>query len=445
MKERTQMPRTTVTRLRAVLLPLSILLVAACGGPTAAAVPTPVAPVASPDLPPSPVVASPDPVGQAPDPAPITSPDPAKPPVTAPVPKPKPVPVPTVWSSANVVLTGPCYGSPTSTVDGSGRFHVAVGCGMNVRYASSKDGRTWTTTQFKHPPHRYEVDPQVAVDGSTLYLAFTRLRPTDGACGDDGLVDVGVYYRTRQLPAGAWSAPVRIGSAGDHLQSFRVDGGVIHETFTTQDGQGPIEYGTLAGGTFRSVRIPGATGTSLRVGDDGRARIAYTTGRTIRYAVVGTDLRLSTRRIFNARQLQVTSPNLVLGSGDRAFVTFAAQMPWGGGCADGGETLPKLGTYFASDDSGTWHVRRLSSLISAAPLVVDASTGRINAVIQGSKGLREFVRDPRGTWTSAGIPRSTFMDGAVVRRNATTGALLLVASRWDARQDRVDIVAMTKS
>jgi hypothetical protein len=438
------MPTITATRLRVALLPLSILLIAACGGPTAAAVPTPAAPVASPDVP-APVVESPGTVGQAPDPGPVASPDPSKPPVTAPAPKPKPIPVPTVWSKASVVIAGPCYGSPASTVDGSGRFHVAVGCGMNVRYSMSKDGRTWTTTQFKHPPHRYEVDPQLAVDGSTLYLAFTRLRPTDGGCGDDGLVDVGVYYRTRQLPAGAWSAPVRMGSAGDHLQSFRVDGGAIHETFTTQDGQGPVEYGLLAGGTFRSVKIPGATGTSLRIGDDGRARIAYATGRTIRYAVVGTDLHLSTRRIFDGRQLELSSPNLVLGSGNRAFVTFAAHVPLGGGCADGGETLPKPGTYFASDDSGSWHVRRLSSLISAAPLVIDTWTGRINAVIQGTKGLREYVRDPRGGWTSAGIPRTSFMDAAVVRRDATTGVLLLVASRWDARQDRVDIVAMTKS
>jgi hypothetical protein len=353
--------------------------------------------------------------------------------------------VPTVWSQADVVFSGDCYSAPASTVDGNGRFHVVAGCGMNVRYATSKDGRSWTTTQFKHPPHRYEVDPQVAVDGSTLYVAFTRLRPTDGGCGDDGLVDVGVYYRTRQLPAGPWSAPIRIGNAGDHLQSFRVEGGVLHETFSSADGQGPVMYGSLAGGTFRSIRLPGAVGTSLRIGDDGRPRIAYSTGRTIRYAVVGSDMQLSTRRIFNGRQLELSDPNLVLGAGDRAYVTFAAHVPWGGGCADGGDTLPKPGTYFATDDTGTWHVRRLSSLISEAPLVVDAATGRINAVIRGTKGLREYVRDTRGAWTNVGIPRSSTLDGAVIRRNATTGVLLLVATRWDTRLDRVDIVAMTKT
>ena len=200
---------------------------------------------------------------------------------------------------------------------------------MNVRYASSKDGRSWSTMLFKHPAHRFDVEPQVAVDGSTLYVAFTRLRPTDGGCGDDGLSDVGVFYRTRQLPSGSWSAPVRIGNIGDHLQSFRVANGVIHETVLAHDGAGPVMYGSLAHGSYRSIQIPDAIQTSLRVGDDGRARIAYSTGPTLRYAIVGADGQLSSRRIFDGRGMELTAPNLVLGAGDRAYMTWAAQAPWG--------------------------------------------------------------------------------------------------------------------
>jgi hypothetical protein len=434
------MPTTMATRLRAVLLPLTILVIAACGGPTAAADHTPTAPPASPDVP-APIVESPAPVAQAADPGPVATPDPAKPPITKPVPKPKPVPVPTTWSRARVVFGDGCF-TPAATVDGSGRFHVAAGCGMNVRYASSKDGRSWSTMLFKHPAHRFDVEPQVAVDGSTLYVAFTRLRPTDGGCGDDGLSDVGVFYRTRQLPSGVWSAPVRIGNIGDHLQSFRVANGVIHETVLAHDGAGPVMYGSLAHGSYRSIQIPDAIQTSLRVGDDGRARIAYSTGPTLRYAIVGADGQLSSRRIFDGRGMELTAPNLVLGAGDRAYMTWAAQAPWGGGCADADPDLPKPGTYFATDATGAWHVRRLSSIISPASLVVDAQTGRVNTVLDGTRALREYVRAPKGAWTNRSIPRTLDMGDTVIRRDPSTGVLLLVGVQYMG--ERTAVVAMTK-
>ena len=103
------------------------------------------------------------------------------------------------------------------------------------------------------------------------------------------------------------------------MQSFRVDDGVIHETYKSRDGEGPLFYGSLSSGTFRSVKIPGAESTSLRVGDDGQARIAYTTSDSVRYATVRHDGRLSVRSLFRSREMQLSSPSLVLGAGDRRF------------------------------------------------------------------------------------------------------------------------------
>ena len=265
-------------RQRAVILLASVaLIVAACGN-----APAVLDPAGAPGLSATPmarpaIVASPEPLGgvAAPDapPAPSATPDPPKPsPVDSPAARPAP-PIPTVWSKARVVMSGSCW-NPTATVDTTGTYHIVAGCGMGIRYATSKDGRRWRTAALPHPAHRFEVEPQLAVDGSTLYVAYTRQRQVEGGCGSDGMIDVGVYYRTRTLPSGRWSAPARIGPVGAHLQSFRVVGGVIHETFITQDREGPVWYGALSRGRFRSLRIPGAIGTSLRVGDDGHARIA---------------------------------------------------------------------------------------------------------------------------------------------------------------------------
>ena len=437
-----------LSRPRAAILIMSVaIIVAACGDATAvidpAGAPRPTSiPVASP-----PVVASPDPSGVPTDPVgspePSATPDPGKPAAVDTPPARPARPIPTVWSKASVVMSGSCW-SPTATIDSAGTFHVVAGCGMGIRYATSKDGKRWRTTTLPHPAHRSEVEPQIAVDGSTLYVAYTRQRQLDGGCGFDGLVDVGVYYRTRTLPNGRWSAPTRIGAAGAHLQAFRVVDGVIHETFVTQDREGPVWYGTLSGGTFRSLRIPGATGTSLRVGDDGRARIAYTTGDSIRYATV-TNGSLATRTVFRSKVMQLETPSLVLGAGDRAYMAWAVHPVWGGGCADGGAPDVKPGTYFGTDVSGAWRVKRLTALVTSPSLALDASAGRLHIVLTTERDVRDVTRRPDGTWTTARrIPATKGMMSAVVRRDTVTGHLLLVGSQWHD-DDTLEVVAFVKS
>ncbi len=433
---------------RATLLLLAVVMTAACGGQTAVAgrgsAPDATPPLPSPGVP-SPSTAAVDP---EPSPEPPGSAGPSAPVVADPVPKPTPKPPavvkPAVWSKARTVIDGSCW-APVATIDGAGSFHVVARCGMGIRYATSKDGRTWVATTLRHPARRFEVDPQVAVDGSTLYVAFTRLRPTDGGCGDDGLADVGVYYRTRRLPDGAWSAPVRIGAIGDRLQSFRVVDGVIHETFVSEDGQGPVSYGRLTGARFRSVPIPGAVETSLRIGDDGLARIAFSTGNKLRFAVVRADGRLSTRTVFDGRSMQVSWPNLVLGPDNKAYVSWAAHQPSGGGCADTERPMPRPGTYFATDSGGSWQVKRLASHIAPASLVVDLDNGTVHVVFKDRSSIRHFVRDAGGLWTNERVPRTARLDEVTLRQDSTNGHFLLVGSTWVDDEPGSDIVAMTLS
>jgi hypothetical protein len=425
-----------------------MLIVAACGGPASPAV---VDPGAAPSPTPvsQPAVASPDPSASPPapsepSPAPTATPRPTKPSTGNVAPSKPAPPIPTTWSKARVVLSGQCW-SPTSTVDQAGAFHVVATCGTRIRYATSTDGKTWRAGTFSRPVHHRDVEPQLAVDGSTLYVAFTRLRETDGGCGDDGLEDVGVYYRTKALPSGAWSSPIRIGAAGDHMQSFRVVDGVIHETYMSRDGEGPLFYGSLSSGTFRSVKIPGAESTSLRVGDDGQARIAYTTSDSVRYATVRHDGRLSIRSLFRSRVMQLSSPSLVLGAGDRAFVAWTATPRWGGGCADGAEDVSKPGIYVATDSTGSWLVKRISKVEAAATLTLDVDRARLSVAFATASGAREMTRRANGRWSGARISGTRNMEQPVLRRDSKTGHLLLVATYWHEGGSRNDIVAFVKS
>ena len=429
--------RSSLTQSGSILFFAVAVLVAACGGPAAAVGDLRPGDAATPSAPPSSVVG----LDASPAPSPTVVPA-SSGGVEKPVP---PAPrKPATWSKATVVFSGMC-GSPVATVDGSGRYHVAASCGGKIRYATSTDGRRWVTNAFKPPLHRLEVDPELAVDGTTLYLAYTRLRPTDGGCGDDGLQDVGVYYRTRHLPSGAWSAPVRVGSAGDHLQAFRVKGGVVHETFVSDDGTGPVWYGLQTGSIVRRTQIPGATETDLRVGDDGQARIAYTIGQAVRYAVIKSDGTLDATTIFQSADMAMTSPVLVLGAQNSAYVSWAAHAPWGGGCADGEQPQSKPGTYFATDAGGSWSVKRLTSYVGSAALVVDVASGRVHAVYRESKGYRYATRSASGTWTVTKLRTLTNLDAVTLRRDVASGDLLLVGTIWREATSRNDVVAMTRS
>ncbi len=348
------------------------------------------------------------------------------------------------WTTTpHPIFNGGCLGVG-ATVDDSGRFHVAAGCWPRIEYASSTDGRSWKASMLATPAGRFDIDPLLTVDGTTLYLAFTRMRPIDpDTCGDDrpqGVV--GVYYRTRELPGGKWSAATRIGHVGDYLQSFRVVDGVIHETVMTDDGG--VSYASQDGSRFRATPIPGAEATSLRIGDDGRPRIAYTTGHSVRYSVVSTTGRLSTATVFSADDVVMRSPVLVLGSGDHAFVSWSAIMgsdeP---GCSEA-PTPSNEGTWFATDVDGGWESTRLSKDIGSASLVLDVDAGRLHATYNDRSGVRYVTRSRDGTWSGTRLDVSTELEGRVLRRDPVSGTLLLVGTS-SGDETKPGIYALTAS
>jgi hypothetical protein len=349
------------------------------------------------------------------------------------------------WSTTpRRIFKGGCD-SVALAIDSSGGFHVAAICEGRIRYATSTDARSWEASTLPAPADGYEQGLQLAADGSTLYLAYTHLRPVEqDTCGGRAIQEdaVGVFYRTRDLPDGRWSAPTRIGHDGDHLQSLRVVDGVIHETFRADDSTGAVFYASLKGSSFDAIAIPGAEATSLRIGDDGRARIAHTSADTLGFAVATGSDRLATTVVFSADDVIMESPVLVLGGGDHAFVSWAA-VPGGEGCD--GPAPSHEGTWFATDVDGKWATKRLSKDVGSASLALDVASGRLHATYNDQRGIRYVTRASDGAWTGSRLDVSADFSGTVMRRDVTSGLLLLVGSMSGDDASQYGIYAMTAS
>jgi hypothetical protein len=343
------------------------------------------------------------------------------------------------WSKPIVVpgLDG-CNSQLVAAIDDRGGYHVAATCYIDgpgvshdwseIRYSSSPNGQSWTTRTFRPPKDRFDLNPQLAFDGDTLHLAFTRQAPVEGACGDDGMLDVGVLDRSRTLPSGSWSDPKRIGPARDHLQSFRVKAGVIHATVASDD-ETKAWYERIAGERVQRVRIPDALGpVALRVGDDDRARLAYEGSKGIRFAIVKNDA-------LSAVTIPGSSggfdPVLVLGPGNVAYAMWE-RFPHGGGCIDG-SLDPANGTYFATNAGGSWSSFQLSKAVGSPSLALDPLTGDVLALVTGEErgfvSMTAYRRTARADWTSERISNGRVSDG-VLRVNPLTGTQFVVYGTW---------------
>jgi hypothetical protein len=391
------------------------LLIGACQAPAAPSASVP--PIA---------VGSGGPSASPSGPNPSSAPSPS-----TPVSTPSPTPTPK-WSKPVTVGGLAGCNAVVAAVDENGTTHLAATCGTEpseIRYSVSTDGQAWTTTPLKPPADRYEADPQLAFSGDTLYLAYTRVAPGDGGCGGDGLDDVGVWFRTRTLPSGDWSEPNRLGLAADHLQSFRVSGSVIHATVTNEkDGETSVE--SLDGSTLLRHRIGDALGsTSLRIGDDGKGRVAYETSKGIGYGTVEGD-KFVGKLIPNSGG--GWNPVLTLAPGNDAYLLWTESYH-DAGCAEP-DPLPTFGTYFATNASGSWESSRLTTLLGSTSMTIDPATGEIHVLISDYRRMVHFHRPAAGgDWANETIARQTPSSG-VIRQDPTTGALV-VAYVADVNQE----------
>jgi hypothetical protein len=344
---------------------------------------------------------------------------------------------PAGWTKPKVVDRTTCS-TLAATIDEAGEYHAVAECDGSVRYSASRGDGSWASRTFSHPSRRLDLNPQIATEGDLMYVAFTRDAPTDGGCGDDGLRDVGVYYRQRQLPDGRWSAAKRIGEIADHLQSFRVVDGTLHATVVAADGL--VYYETVGGATSNRNLIPGATGsTSLRVGGDGRARMAYESDEGLRYAVFDRSGFATTPIGSDSRDF---APALVLGAGNVASIVWTRAYH-GLGCAEPGPFADD-GTYFATNASGTWVSERITPGVGTASLTLDVATGRVHVVVSAwASGLDYYTKLPGGAWSLTNLSVEA-VGSPVIRLDPATGALLVVYNRVHRESMPDGIYAITR-
>jgi hypothetical protein len=340
--------------------------------------------------------------------------------------RPSPTPEPGVqgWSKPTLIRSGDCS-QLTAAIDSGGHAHVAAVCDGGIRYLASEDGTDWKETSFVPGIDSFELDPQLTLDGSTVYIAYSLLAPTGGGCGSNGLEDVGVYTRSLGPSDAAWSDPVQVGAKGDRVQSFRVVDGVLHLIVTAKNGAGPLYYESQSGHTFTAVPIPGGIAGSVRVGDDGRARIGYTTGHAIRYASVdGT--RLSIATLSATDQTNLKGPLLVLAPGNRAYLAWVQDRNDGRGCValDPG---PLDGVYIATDAGGRWKITRLTRAPGEASFALDPASGRVELAMSDGSSVTQLTSGAGDTWTTMKIAGTRGLRSPLIRLNPVTGRATIFA------------------
>jgi hypothetical protein len=319
-----------------------------------------------------------------------------------------------------VGANGPYCDELVGGIDSSHRDYVAFECDGHVYTAVGSPGGSWTTTSFAPPTDRVEYDPQLAFWGDRAYLAYSRIAPVEGGCGDNGLRDVGVYYRTRVMPSGTWSAPTRIGAVNDGIEDLAVDGSTLFATVANRtDGRRYLEV--IHSGTTARYRLSGAVGpASLRVGEDGKARVAYAAAKNLDYAVLaGTTM---TTTAISKTGDRSWDPNLVLGPGDQANVLWYSEDR-GGGCVSDEETTD--GLYLSTLQGGTWASSRITKDLDSASLQADPTTGRLYLIHMTRTDLELQTKDPGGSWTTSSVGSILVASGLSLLRDPSTGLLLV--------------------
>jgi hypothetical protein len=86
---------------------------------------------------------------------------------------------------------------------------------------------------------------------------------------------------------------------------------------------------------------------------------------------------------------------------------------------------PKDGTYFATNESGTWTSERLSPDWGATAIAIDPQTDRIHGLLASDTSLTYYTRSPAGHWSHMDLGPG-FAFSPVIRQDPTTSALLVV-------------------
>jgi hypothetical protein len=350
----------------------------------------------------------------------------------------KPTPTPTAppwkasWSKPRLVDKEFCSEFAVG-IDARSRYHVVTSCD-GLRYSiTDADGSSTTTSLGDSKAH----GPLIAFDGDQAYLAYWRVLPYEpDTCGGPDAFEpsAGVYYRRRTLPAGGWSKAIPFGKRGDHLTAFRVEDGVLH-AIVWNETSGTLYVRSKQDPVVSIRRAIDADGpVSLRVGDDGRARIAYWSNTALRYGTYNGS-GFSTSKIATGRTDGPAA--LILGPGDRPHIVYTIARPTGDGACGDPEGLARSGTYYATMVDGKWASERVTKQIGRASLALDPRTSRVHVIV----GNTVYTKEPSRAWASARLPAG--VEDPEMRVDPATGSLLLVYLDWNQAGESEGLLAIT--
>jgi hypothetical protein len=321
----------------------------------------------------------------APTPSPIESASPTPEPTDLPTPTPKLLPLVTGWTTPALIAGTAACTSVDAAIDAAGRTHLVADCGKGFTYFLAGSAGSWATTTLTPPAGKVDAGAQIALDGSTTYIAYQEFG--DGGCGTVGFA--AVYVRSQATPGGAWSAPTRIGATNDGLESFIVRGGTIYATVLNDNAT--TYYETVTGSTTHRYKIADADhagSASLQVGTDGIARVAYWGTAGIRYGVFnGTGFTTSTVVKEDGYEWD---PALRIDSANNPRIIWT-HSPTPGGCA-GPDGTPKDGEYYATLTGSTWTSRRFTADTSGCSFVRDDATGVVTVLTNGGWSINIYTK-----------------------------------------------------
>jgi hypothetical protein len=334
------------------------------------------------------------------------------------------------WSKPHLVDKDSC-GAFAVGIDPASRYHVIDECGLH--YSVSDGTGDWTTTSLGDTKAQ---GPLIAFDGNRAYIAYWRLLPwePDTCGGPQQGPSAGVYFRRRTLPDGAWSNAIAFGKKGDHLEAFRVDGGVLH-AIVSSDISGRTFYVRASQNPVASARhrIVADGDTALRVGDDGRARVAYWHNGSLLYGTFNGS-GFSTSKVSDGPTDNAAS--LVLGDGNQPHVVYTIVRPTYG-CGDGVKQPSRVGTWYATMVNGKWISQRINKKVGFPSLVLDPGSGRVFVLLDNVV----YTKAPTGTWESARLPK--VVKFPVMRIDPATGSLLLVYEAPNPDGESSSLMAIT--
>lgn len=326
----------------------------------------------------------------------------------------EPAPEPS-WAPAQVAFEGEDCQTPSLALEEDGTAHLAASCGGAIVYAWRRPDDAWRVAIIAGTNEHWALDPHLAIDRGTLYLAYSEVRP-DPSCGGAVGTPAGTYVRTRDLPDGRWGVGgLLMGFGNERLTSFRVRHAVKHGSVVTPEGGGVYFRAPGLNGGEDDRNLLGSTGpSSVRVANDGTARIAYETSGAIRYAIGAETLRWTDIPETEGG----LNPQLVLGSNDEAYVLWTRDSQ-GRGCASL-EPRPEDGTYLSTDSDGAWTTVRITGDVGPNSLTMDPGSGTVHVLVVG-RGVT-YYNDRRGEWSLGTTLESDVWRPGVLRLDPRTGS-----------------------